>query len=420
MNNASPSRKFPALPFSFGVRVLGVVLLLGCSLASSFAASSFTGIGLLPGKEWSEANAISGDGKAVVGQSGGLAFRWTAACGMVSLGHLSGVAKLSQPFGASEALSSTTTINMVDFADLPGASFTSVADGISADGSVVVGTSSESASGIKRTFRGFLVLSGCDFASGSEQAFRWTALHGMVGLGALPGCTNSSAQGVSNDGSVVVGGLIGDDRRAFRWTTAGGMVGLGCLPGGRHDSKATAVSKDGLVVVGYSGHEAFRWTAAGGMVGLGGLYPMIDSIASAVSSNGSVVVGWSQSATSGPQAFRWTADGGMVGLGYLAGGPKLNLSYACAVSEDGIVVLGQADSASGDTAFVWDRANGMRNLQSVLTNDYHLDLTGWKLGEAKGISLDGKTIVGNGKHNGHHEAWVAHLDRPLNAPAQKK
>jgi len=110
----------------------------------------------------------------------------------------------------------------------------------------------------------------------------------------------------------------------------------------------------------------------------------------------------------------------MVGLGYLAGGPKLNLSYACAVSGDGSVVIGLADSASGYNAFVWDSVTGMRSLQSVLTNDYHLDLSGWKLTGARGISADGKTIVGEGKHNGHREAWIAHLDKPLNAPAGGK
>lgn len=48
-----------------------------------------------------------------------------------------------------------------------------------------------------------------------------------------------------------------------------GMVGLGDLPGAAEDSRASRVSADGSVVVGYSygaaGHEAFRWTQAGGI-----------------------------------------------------------------------------------------------------------------------------------------------------------
>src|SRR4029079_10603321 len=51
---------------------------------------------------------------------------------------------------------------------------------------------------------------------------------------------------------------------------------LGDLPGGTFFSEATAVSADGLVVVGVSNsasgrEEAFRWTRAGGMVALGDL-----------------------------------------------------------------------------------------------------------------------------------------------------
>ena len=53
------------------------------------------------------------------------------------------------------------------------------------------------------------------------------------------------------------------------------FMGIGDLPGSTFESRARAVSADGLVVVGggrsASGREAFRWTASGGMVGLGDL-----------------------------------------------------------------------------------------------------------------------------------------------------
>src|SRR5208337_4431920 len=85
--------------------------------------------------------------------------------------------------------------------------------GVSADGSVVVGLSSDT--------------------SGNSQAFRWTESVGMVGLGFLPGGVTSSARAVSADGSVVVG-LSSDasgNSQAFRWTESVGMVGLGFPPG---------------------------------------------------------------------------------------------------------------------------------------------------------------------------------------------
>ncbi|MFM6373314.1 MAG: hypothetical protein ACKPH1_05120 [Microcystis panniformis] len=70
------------------------------------------------------------------------------------------------------------------------------------------------------------------------------------GLGGLPGSFSSSANGVSADGSVVVGSSnIGNGNEAFRWTQATGMVGLGNLSGW-NSSSASGVSADGSVVVG--------------------------------------------------------------------------------------------------------------------------------------------------------------------------
>jgi hypothetical protein len=64
-------------------------------------------------------------------------------------------------------------------------------------------------------------------------------------------------------------------------------------------------------------------------------------------------------------------------------------------------------------AFIWDAEHGMRNLQDLLVNDYGLDLTGWRLSRARGISADGLTIVGSAYHpNGDVEAWIAHIPEP--------
>ena len=126
---------------------------------------------------------------------------------------------------------------MVRLGFLPGGN-QSEANGVSADGAVVVGWS--------------------NFPGGAQQAFRWTQATGAVGLGFLPGgggLFGSQATAVSANGSVVVGASIiplgpgtGVDE-AFRWTQATGMVGLGFLPGGS-SSTARGVSADGLVIVG--------------------------------------------------------------------------------------------------------------------------------------------------------------------------
>ena len=55
----------------------------------------------------------------------------------------------------------------------------------------------------------------------------------------------------------------------------------------------------------------------------------------------------------------------------------------------------------------------MESLEDILVNDCGLDLTGWQLYLATGVSDDGLTIVGYG-HNpsGHGEAWIATIPEP--------
>ena len=101
----------------------------------------------------------------------------------------------------------------------------------------------------------------------------------------------------------------------------------------------------------------------------------------------------------------------MIGLGDLPGGTFS--SHASGVSADGSVVVGNGHTALGSEAFIWDAVKGMQNLQEVLGSQLGLDLTGWRLGLARGISADGQTIVGWGTNpDGFTEAFIAVIPRP--------
>jgi hypothetical protein len=45
----------------------------------------------------------------------------------------------------------------------------------------------------------------------------------------------------------------------------------------------------------------------------------------------------------------------------------------------------------------------------LLVSDYGLDLDGWRLAEAKAVSLFGRIIAGWGEHEGEEQAWLARL-----------
>lgn len=150
------------------------------------------------------------------------------------------------------------------------------------------------------------------------------------------------------------------------------------------------------------------------MVGLGCPYWRdCYSAAWAVSADGSVVVGHGHT-FSGTEPFRWTSSGGMVTLGHLFGE---FVDYAGGVSADGSVVVGRGGVLYpgyefGFEAFIWDTTNGMRELDVVLT-DLGLDLAGWELREAWGVSADGRVVVGHGRNpSGQREAWIAALSAP--------
>ncbi|UCV13444.1 autotransporter domain-containing protein [Quatrionicoccus australiensis] len=194
--------------------------------AFRWTASGMVDLGTLGGRE-SGASDVSADGSVIVGSAQNalgesLAFRWvqgTSADGLTTFdteGNSGGA--------------------MIGLGTLGGAG--SSASGVSSNGSVVVGSSGTS--------------------GGYVHAFRWTN-DGMVDLGTLGG-GESWANGTSSDGSVVVGSAEASNNgpyRAFRWTQANGMQSVenwlranGVTVASDITSEAKATNNDGSVVVG--------------------------------------------------------------------------------------------------------------------------------------------------------------------------
>ncbi len=339
--------------------------------AAANAQATFTPLGDMPGGVFSStARGISPDGLVVVGggrpSNGHEAFRWTANMGMVGLG------------------------------DLPGGIVSdSIAIATSGDGTVVVG-----AGGTQRGFEAIRWTAtdgmvGLGYLGGSWSVANGVSIDGSV----VVGFSNQE-----NDPFYM----------AFQWTANSGMAALGDLPGGQVSSTANDVSADGLVVVGESatgaanafGREAFRWTEASGMVSLGDLG--FGSDAFGTSADGSVVVGYAGSVNNGSEAFRWTADSGMVGLGDFPGGRFSSIAFD--VSNDGSVVVGAGEVSGRTEAFYWTEARGMVSLRELLVGEGASNLAGWSLLSAADISADGLTIVGYGLNPaGNEEAWVARI-----------
>ncbi len=248
---------------------------------------------LAGGTTFSSAQAISGDGTTVVGYSSSAAsgsytesFRWTSGTGMVSLGTLAGGSYDGAALGVSydgsvivgyaknassnrEAYRWTSGTGMVGLGFLTGGNYSRAYD-VSNDGSVVVGYSGNSG----------------DY----YEAIRWED-GTMTGLGVLSGDVESSAYAVSGDGSVVVGYSADDDEvsTAFRWTEATGMQSIsewlaasGYTVSGWSDTTAKGVSDDGTIVTGYGvgpdGYGAFIAKATGGIVSVEDYYTSIESI----------------------------------------------------------------------------------------------------------------------------------------------
>lgn len=202
----------------------------------------------------------------------------------------------------------------------------SYATGVSADGSVVVGTT------------------GANFGDPYQQGWRWTP-EGFVPLDDIGEdiLVFGSAEDISGDGQTVVGtGSIGDFdpdtddlMSALYWPNGGTTpTDLGNLPS---------------------------------PIATGGLLP------TAASYDGSVIVGFGPGFSDGGgfanRSFRWTAAGGLEDLGSVPGRPEGSV-HVTDCSDDGNVLVGYSLTGGIQTweAVIWTRAAGFRTLRAILAD----------------------------------------------------
>jgi uncharacterized membrane protein len=277
------------------------------------------------------------------------------------------------------------------FLEVPGGGF---AQGISADGKIVVGGGSGGAfywnwkADPTPTFIGGTdataisddgsVIVGCikDPVLGVEVAARWTQATGWLSLGFLPNALNcpskSNAYDVSADGSTVIGlSWDGCSGRAFYWTQPTGMLEMQVLGNGAN--RATAIAADGSAVAGFAQGTSNR-TPAYWQPDLSGVLLDIDVNGEVhnLNSDASLSVGSMYQGGVSQEAFLRTSGGTVTNLGTLNVEtdplePQYG-SHAYDLSDDGQLVVGFDTLGTFREAWVWTSATGIVSLTSVLSS----------------------------------------------------
>ncbi len=337
-------------------------------------------------------------------------------------------------FAAVPALAENSQFTVLP--NLSGGAIQGSARGLSADGRVVVGSGTDAAGAVamrwvdgvpeaigdlpsgRRATHCYSLSPDADFfVGGTLGAWGFVLSDGALLELTAPvgvGIPDVAAYDVSDDGRMAVGRASYFPSSAIRWDD-GTPLNLGKLAGSSLGVGAVAsgVSADGAIVVGSSdsssGVQAYRWqsgvfTALGDLAG--GAFA---SGAADVSADGAVIVGFGTTGT-GSVAVRWV--NGVIGsLGDLPGGETS--AFGLGVSRNGSFVVGRGNTVEGARAFVWDAANGLRDVNALLESQ-GVSLEGLALTSAFAVSDDGRTLAGEGfyEDSSGSFAWTARLGEP--------
>jgi probable HAF family extracellular repeat protein len=214
----------------------------------------------------------------------------------------------------------------------------------------------------------------------------------ITAIGGLPKSVH--IQGVSGDGSVVVGifrsNQVPHGWQIFRYTRATGIENLGTMGRtlGINGISEICVSADGLVIAGTfyienDGSHIFRYTQSNGLQDLGTMGRKVLAV-SGVSADGLVIVGsfiFSLTPETRFHAFKYSESQGFEDLGTMGA----ESAFAHGVSADGSFIVGNFHVPNGgDHAFRYSQSNGVQDLGAV----------GGRTAYATGISDDGSVMAG--------------------------
>jgi probable HAF family extracellular repeat protein len=203
---------------------------------------------------------VSGNGSVVVGlgwlpTGRGHAFRWEGSTGMVDLGSLT-------PGRSSRANAVSADGRVIVGWDDAATGYRRGA--VWRDGrEMLLDPSGQAGEALAVNSNGSLIV-GVGYPGNTQDAYLWSATGGFVDLGMLPGgdFDRATAYALSDDGSVVVGfSGFGFDRNGFLWTPATGMLSLdsylrdqGVDLTGWQLTSPLAVSADGTTLAGWGIH----------------------------------------------------------------------------------------------------------------------------------------------------------------------
>lgn len=292
---------------------------------------------------------------------------------------------------------------------------------------------------------------GTSSSSDGFAAFRWSRDTGIQRVPLPPGWGRESiALDVSADGGVVVGQAANarSHSEAFVWEEGTGPRGLGLAP--NEFSEAKAVSADGTVVVGLSGNvspDVVIWDADG-VRNIGRHVDFVATLPKAVS-NDTLIVGYGFLENADTHEFFWvqergfeswfsddflgsrandvSADGAVVvgaiklsegWRAYRRSGKSFTLldplldAVALAVSHNGQFAVGSLTDGARSHAFIWSKTHGVQPIEKLLLAN-GVDLGGWKLLYATGVSDAGHVIGGFGVNPSNAvEGWVLEVVAP--------